>query len=386
MQNTPSFSGLRIASLVDTHAVSGLGRQLAALAPELIDHGVDLRVFMFQRRGRPEAPFAAYLERAGIAHVVLPERGPLDMSVVGALGRELRGWQPDIVETHNYRMTALAFLLRRLGATWPWIAFFHGSTNENWKMRIYNRIDRALLPTADRLVVMSELHRRSFAGARKPPEVIYNAVIKLPREGDPISIAHLRRPGTHLVGVIGRLSPEKGVDLLLQAAAQRSREGFPFSLVIAGDGPERQNLQSQADSLGIAEWIHFLGPVRDVTSLYDQLDLVVLPSRSEGLPNVLLEALSANVPVVATAVGAVPEVLRGTQAGELVAPGEPAKLADAIGRALHNGSTPAAVAARRTAAERFSLTNRVARHLALYAELRPDRLVSPVPTLSRHAS
>ena len=100
----------------------------------------------------------------------------------------------------------------------------------------------------------------------------------------------------------------------------------------------------------------------------------MLPSRSEGLPNVLLEALSADVPVVATAVGAVPEVLVDKDAGCVVPPGDPRSLAEAIGHALAHGRSDSARNARAAAAKHFSLEKRVRLHLGLYGELRPDRL------------
>ncbi|WP_457155605.1 glycosyltransferase family 4 protein, partial [Mesorhizobium sp. P5_C1] len=119
-----------MASLIDTAIVSGPGRQLTALANQLGEHGVKLRVYMFQRTGRSASPFIAYLERAGVDHVVFPDNGPLDVSLLLRLGRSLREWKPDIVQTHNYRTTVMAYLLKLTNPPWPWIAFFHGSTNE----------------------------------------------------------------------------------------------------------------------------------------------------------------------------------------------------------------------------------------------------------------
>jgi glycosyltransferase involved in cell wall biosynthesis len=365
---------LRVASLIDTAIVSGPGRQLTALASQLGERGVKLRVYMFQRAGRSPSPFIAYLERAGVEHVVLPDNGPLDIALLIRLGRSLRDWNPDIVQTHNYRMTVMAYLLKWTNPPWPWIAFFHGSTNESWKVRLYNRIDAMLLPRADRLVVMSERHKRDFSAAGDRVRVIHNAILALPSESSPVKLGAIRRPGVPLIGVIGRLSPEKGVDVLIEAVSLLPARSV--SIVLAGNGPARAALEQQAVALGVRSDIHFLGTVEDVGSLYSQLDLVVLPSRSEGLPNVLLEALSADVPVVATAVGAVPEVLADEAAGRIVAPGDPFSLAEAIRQSLEDGRSASAKRARAAAAERFSLEKRVCRHLSIYSELRPDRLTA----------
>jgi glycosyltransferase involved in cell wall biosynthesis len=136
------------------------------------------------------------------------------------------------------------------------------------------------------------------------------------------------------------------------------------SLVVAGDGPERAALEARADALGLRH-VLFLGRLDPIDAIYRELDLVVLPSRSEGLPNVLLEALGAGRPVVCTTVGAMPEVLETARTGELVPPGDPEALADAIARALDGPPTlPAAVAARLDA--RYGLGRRAAAHLRLY--------------------
>jgi glycosyltransferase involved in cell wall biosynthesis len=200
-------------------------------------------------------------------------------------------------------------------------------------------------------------------------EQIYNAVIPSPNaEGDaPLAVAALPRPR---LGVVGRLSHEKGVDVLLEAFGRVRAERPTSALVVAGDGPERANLEAQASRLGLAEAVTFLGTVLPVEPLYPTLDLVVLPSRSEGLPNVLLEALRADVPVVATRVGAVPEVLEGSAAGLMAPPDDPAALADVILEALAVAADPgrgaAAAQARGEVVRRFSLDARVRAHRALY--------------------
>jgi len=116
-----------------------------------------------------------------------------------------------------------------------------------------------------------------------------------------------------------------------------------------------------------------MGQVHNVDDVYRHLDLLVLPSRSEGLPNTLLEAMQADVPVVATAVGAVPEGVGTSSAAHLVAPGSVAALAEAIERALTHGDSPDAAVARREVANRFSLERRLEAHVHLYRDLLEER-------------
>ena len=367
----------RIAALVPPEAVSGTVsgpvRQLTALARGLQGAGTDCLVVAFHRRGQPPSAFARYLQEAGVRHCIVEDRGPVDWRVASHVGAVLRRWRPSIVQTHGYKATAAAYRLRRLGAPWRWIGFFHGFTTEPLKARFYHWVDQRLLGAAERVVVMSPVQARAFRHCDGRVRVIYNAALALPPGGSPAErdrlaglAGSLPRP---IVGVVGRLSQEKGVDLFLDACAVLVQKGLPFSALVAGDGPGRARLEAHCARLGLEARVRFLGHVYDVDVLYRMLDLLVLPSRSEGLPNTLLEAMQADVPIVATAVGAVPEVVGTSAAARLVAPGSAEALVDAIEHALTEGDLPEAAAARREVMSRFSLERRLEVHLQLYHDL-----------------
>ncbi len=191
------------------------------------------------------------------------------------------------------------------------------------------------------------------------------------RLSSPADFTTLRKPGTALIGVVARLSHEKGVDLAIAALALLRSRDQDAALAIAGDGPEEAALRRQAEAAGLTDRVHFLGRVADVGSLYRTLDCVMIPSRdgAEGLPNVLLEAMSASLPVVATRVAAVPEVLVDEAAGLVVPPGDAPALAAAAERALASGFYTAGKEARQTVVRRFSLDRRALRLAALYREI-----------------
>jgi glycosyltransferase involved in cell wall biosynthesis len=368
----------RIAALVPPEAVpgtvSGPVRQLTALARALQDAGTECLVVAFHRSGGAPSAFAAHLKEAGVPHCVVPDRGPLDWRLVSTVDAILRRWRPSIVQTHGYKATAVAYSLRRLGggAPWRWIGFFHGSTTEPLRARFYHWLDRRLLGSAEQVVVMSHLQAREFAHCSGRVRVIYNAAlarppVARPSERDDLApLADLPRP---ILGVVGRLSQEKGVDLFLEACAILTGRGIAFSALIAGDGPGRARLEAQCAGLGLESRVRFMGHVHDVDALYRIIDLLVLPSRSEGLPNTLLEAMQADVSVVATTVGAVPEVVGTSPAARLVAPGSVAALVDAIEQAVTQGDPPQAATARHEALSRFSLERRVDAHVQLYRDL-----------------
>ena len=366
----------RIAALVPDDAIRP-ARQVTALARALHRAGIDWLVIVFHRRGRPPSRCAHYLQEAGVQHCVVEDRGPIDWRMALRVATILRRWRPSIVQTHGYKATALAYLLHRLRLPWAWIGFCHGATTENLKGRFYHWVDRWLLGAAERIVVMSHARAQAFRHCGSRVRVIYNAALAPPSAGNPAEgdrlaalAGTLRRP---IIGVVGRLSPEKGVDVFLDACAVLARKGLTFSALVAGDGPDRARLEARCARLGLASCIRFLGQVDNVDVVYRNLDLVVLPSRYEGLPNTLLEALQTDVPVVATAVGAVPEVIGTSGAARVVAPESAAALAAAIERAVTQGDSAEAAAARRDVVRHFSLERRVDAHVQLYRELLEER-------------
>jgi len=193
------------------------------------------------------------------------------------VGNVLRRWRPSIVQTHGYKATAVAYLLRGLQhRPWRWIGFHHGVTTEDVKDRFYHWVDKQLLRAADRVVVMSQAQARAFRHCGNRVRIIYNAALvppaPPPANGLPGGLA---RP---IVGVVGRLSREKGVDVFLDACAVLAGKGVVFSALVAGDGPDRALLEARCARLGLAPSIRFLGQVSNVGAVYRNLDLVVLPS------------------------------------------------------------------------------------------------------------
>jgi glycosyltransferase involved in cell wall biosynthesis len=359
---------VRIAALIDTASLSGPGRQLAKLVPVLGAQGVDVCIVAIQRYGRPISPYIEYLRAEGVEHSVVIERYAFDLRLVQEVHREFDRLKPDIVQTHGYKPTAIAALLRAMGARWKWLGFWHGVTAEDRKVRMYHWLDERLIRRSDQIAVVSREQERIFQHGRTPVRVIANAVIPhaVDQQSSLPSLEDVTKP---LLAVIGRLSPEKGVDVFLDAAALLHRRSVPFSAVIVGDGPERSRLEALNRTLGLEGHVRFLGAHKGLAALYEQSDVVVIPSRSEGLPNVLLEALGHDRPVVATSVGAIPDVVRSELVGIVIPPESATALADAIPLALALRHDDRAVVARREALLPYSLISRARVHYELYGSL-----------------
>jgi glycosyltransferase involved in cell wall biosynthesis len=173
------------------------------------------------------------------------------------------------------------------------------------------------------------------------------------------------------MGAAGRLASEKAFDVLIRATHSLVQDGVDVGLVIAGDGPEKQPLAKLVRELQLEDRIRLVGFQGDLRPLYEAMDLFVLSSLREGLPNVLLEAMSMGVPVVATRVAGVPRLVADGDNGLLVAANDQSALAQAIRRASHNAElrSKLAAAGRRTVEERYSFAVRMQKIAAVYDEV-----------------
>src|SRR5262249_9818316 len=141
-------------------------------------------------------------------------------------------------------------------------------------------------------------------------------------------------PNRFVVGAVGRLSAEKGFDLLIRAVGRLLKGGADVQLIIVGDGEERPRLEALITELGLVDRVLMLGYRPDVSELYQAMDVYALSSLSEGLPNVLLEAMALEVPIVATRIAGVPRLVRDEVTGLLVEPGSVDALTHGLDRLL----------------------------------------------------
>ena len=329
------------------------------------------------------------LKRAGVRVVLLPGApGPRDPLALQRLLRFIRSERPDVV--HTFLLNA--GLYGRLAA---WLArvpaIYHAEQNIYLnKSRRHLMFERFLGPRTTRVVACCEavasFYRTQVGLDRERLEVIYNAVdfeAIEPRKDRLAARAELGYgPHEIVLGSLGRLSRQKGHDLLLEALA-RLRDRLPqLRLFLAGQGPNRAALSRLAGSLGLDGRARFLGVRRDRRTLYAAMDIFVLPSRWEGLSLALAEAAGLGLPVVVTDVGGNPEVVVSGPGAWLVPPNEPSALAAALAAAVsatRDGSVGAEGARypRPAVRDRFSLS----RHLELLEA--SYRSVLPRPVLER---
>jgi glycosyltransferase involved in cell wall biosynthesis len=357
---------IRVLALMESASVGGPAKNLFEFARRARAGGadlppVDLHLATYLRgpAGEPN-DFIRAAREAGIPVEVIAEEGRFDFGVLPRLRAVVTRLSPDLIQTHNVKSHLLVRLAR---FSIPWIAFHHGYTARDLRDRLYNHFDRFSLRGARHVVTVCRPFAEMIRGLGVPAErisVLHNSVP--PFTAPPAGVVAAVRArfglaeGVPVVLAVGRLSSEKGHADLVKAAARlrRVRPELAFRLVLVGDGPERSALEKLVAALALSDLVVLCGHQRDVRPFYALAAALALPSRSEGSPNVLLEAMAAGVPVVAARVGGVPEIAPDGETALLVPPGDAAALAGALTRVL---GEPARAAERAGRAQRRVLAD-----------------------------
>ena len=286
-------------------------------------------------------PFLDQLESRGIQTITLKHNAPHALKAGREVADLLDQLNADVLLCHGYKPAIVGYLAgRRAGV--PTVAVSRGWTGATRKVRIYEAIERMLLPQMHSVVCVSEGQAEKVRRSGVPGHrllVIRNAIEAARFEAPAAACRSVLEgffvtPPRRIIVAAGRLSPEKGFDQLVESAAIVRRTDPTLGFVVFGDGPERPALEQQIARLNLGGNFILAGFRIDVDAFLPHADVVVLPSYTEGLPNVALEASAAAVPVIATAVGGCPEVVEDGVTGYLVPPGDPQSIADRILRML----------------------------------------------------
>jgi glycosyltransferase involved in cell wall biosynthesis len=283
----------------------------------------------------------------GLEVDIVPERFLFDPAVLVHMGRSIRRRAPDVVETHDFKSHFLFWLLRCTGALKEprWVAFHHGYTRMSRRVRMYQQLDRLSLRQADSVITLcrpfvEQLTARGVPSGRVV--VVSNTVAPRPRPA-PEELSALRASlgiagSDTLILSVGRLSAEKGHADLIRAFRTLRTRGCrqDIRLVLVGDGGERAALAAEAADLG--DRVLLVGHQPDPWPYFCIANLFVLPSYTEGSPLALLEAMAAGLPIVATAVGGVPELVTHATSALLVAPGDVAQLTCALSTLIEDSA------------------------------------------------
>ena len=373
---------IKLLAVVEARTITGPARNLIEFVPLARSAGIETVVATFLRKESANF-FTERLESLSIPLFPISEESPFDLSTIQKLKRLVAKVQPDLIQTHAVKSH---FLVRLSGIpnSIPWIAFHHGYTSTTWRTDLYNELDRWSLRAATQMVTVSHASLGQLRTKGVPPErvkVIHNAVptgygIEM---GDSSQIDVLRSTlgipvGQKVILSVGRLSREKDQVSLVEAISELRGSFSPY-LVILGEGPEHKTILEKTRLLGLTDKVILTGQQDDIGPFYSLADVVVISSRSEGSPNVLLEALAAGVPLVATSVGGIPEMVRNGEHALLVPHGDPKQMANSIARIFAETEVARSLAenGRKLVQTRFSPAERVRTLAEMYQHILHSR-------------
>ncbi len=308
--------------------------------------------------------------------VVFPCRSQFDLGVIASIRTFIRDNDIDVVHCHGYKSNFYGLLASK--GNIATVTTNHNWLKSHWKLKIYCFLDSLWIRYFGRIVAVSEEVKADMLKYMVPEEkirVIDNG-IDLERFNREISTENLRKEfglngDSKIIGTIGSLGHEKAHINLLKAARGVIEVHKSVRFLIVGDGPLREYLREEAVSLGIEDHIIFPGYRKDIPELLSLMDIFVLPSIKEGLPMVLLEAMAAKKPVIATRVGAVPKVITHNISGLLIEPGDINELKKSIIELISSDSKAVQISplGYQKVKESFSSEVMAGEYISLYKEL-----------------
>jgi glycosyltransferase involved in cell wall biosynthesis len=363
---------LRILHVAAPATVGGLERVLGSLAIGMAQRGHDVHVAALVHPKGPTSPLLSLLRSAGVEvheHPVTRFGAWREIHLMRALCEKLA---PDVVHTHGYRADIVdSAVARWLGI--PTLSTEHGMSKMGGMTTLYEWLQLRSLRRFDSIIAVSTPIATTLQRAGVDPRRIHRLPNAWPADVEFALRDEARRElglplEARVIGFIGRLIRAKGADVLLTALSHLGGAA-PLTVVI-GDGPEGANLRALCEQLGLRERVRWLGELPRAARWIPAFDAFVLPSRTEGTPIVLLEAMAAGIPIVATRVGGVPDVLDGG-AGLLVDSEDALGFAQALERVLTEERLAGASVhrARRRLEAQHCLAAWLGAHERVYSEL-----------------
>lgn len=317
---------MKILQLISSRGFFGAENVLVQLAAEL-ERKKNCHVIsgVIKNLATPHMEVVDESKKKDIETICFPCKGKFDLQTIFHLRRFIKKKEINLVHSHGYKSNLYSFFAS-LGLPVALVATCHNWLGDDAKMKFYSSLDRFFLRKFSYVVAVSSDVENNIIQSK-----VVSSKVSIVRNGIDLSRfekklepptalkSSLGIPKKHLViGTVGRISPEKGLRHLLNLTNIIEKDCPETSFLIVGDGDLRKKLQADFDKPNII----FTGLRSDLPELYSCMDIFVLPSLTEGLPMVLLEAMYSRLPVVATRVGYVPQVVKDKETGFLVAPGD----------------------------------------------------------------
>jgi glycosyltransferase involved in cell wall biosynthesis len=377
---------MRVLHIIDSGGLYGAETVLLNLAMEQEKAGVCAVIASIGEKGIGEKPLETEAQKRGIDAVKFRMTPGPNLPGMLRVLRYAVSNNFDILHSHGFKgNVAFGFIPKRLRRL-PLVATLHGYTGTEGlsKKRIYEWLDLKSLRHIDAVVLVSR-GMLSNRGISRMGHVDFHVVNNgIPDRDLTTDGPEVRQPDLEIaefcsrgftVGSIGRLSPEKGHRYLIGALGLLVKRGIDARVVILGEGGEREALKRQAEDAGVPGRVLMPGYRADAGDYLPCFNIFALPSLTEGLSITLLEAMQAGVPVIASRVGGIPEVLEDGLCGMLVEPSREDLLAEGIYGIFHrrNEARQAAERARMRVRDHYSIRAMAGGYLRIYEELLKDR-------------
>ena len=321
-----------ITHLRSSTGLYGAEHMIMELCRQQARHYAKTRLLVFAppKQGQSDLLLEARSRQLPVAP--LPCRGPVDPGCILDLRRRLQADTENnraVLHCHDYKSVVYGGLASA-GLPVIRIATLHGWLDDHRRLGLYHWLEARMLQGFQRVCAVSPAIAERLSDQGLEPAVIC-------RVNNGIDVGRFRprqhgqgNSGRLLLGTAARLSPEKNLKMLIQVIADCRDQGQLFNLEIVGEGPQRQELEQLVGQLNLADQVSLPGNISGLEHWYPRLDAFVLPSLTEGMPLTVLEALSCGCPVIASAAGAIPELLEGITGCRTVPPGNAAGLTAAL--------------------------------------------------------
>ncbi len=346
--SSTSIKPIRILRIIARLNIGGPAIHVTLLTKKLAPPDYE-SILLCGTIGETEGDMTYYAAQHDVEPRIMPELGreisPVrDLLTIWKLYRIIREIKPDIVHTHTAKAGFVGRLAAKLAGVPVIVHTFHGHVFRGYfnetTTRLFILLERIAASVSDTVITLTEGLRRELADEFKitrrsritvlPLGFDLEPFTKLPRKSGTFREKYGIPADAPLIGLIGRLVPVKNHALFLSAAAKLQERLPGARFVLVGDGELRAEIEAQIDALGLRDCVTITGWIEDTTPAYAALDALAISSVNEGTPVTVIEALAAGVPVVATAVGGVPDLLDQGQLGMLVPSGDGDALADAM--------------------------------------------------------
>jgi len=318
------FSGIKVLHLISSGGLFGAERVVLNLASK--SDGITSFVGAINNLDNPHIEIIKEARNLGLNTAVFDSKGKFDWGTIREIKKFIVEHKIDIVHTHNYKSDLIGALAAKMGNA-KWMATHHGWSGTDLKLEFYEKIDSFILRLSQKVVLVSKQVKQNFLHLKEACLEVIDNGIPIEKFDRPMHAGNTRsslglHPEDCAIVIVGRLSSEKGHGVFLKAVCEVIKKIKHVKFIIVGDGPLRGDLEKLSDDLNLSGHVIFTGIREDMPDIYAASDIMVNASYTEGLPMTILEAMAAHLPVIATDVGAVGEVIQTEKNGILLQAGD----------------------------------------------------------------